>query len=124
MQRNRSTKSANDFFTGFTGTEQLYNYNFGLYLTDGTKHVAEETQSFWFLDVVCSYKFDEKQRMKGVYCQKWKLIRQGDTDKFEVQGFNDNNDVVITQTIPFSNFPFDEYEVLVMDNIILLPSEN
>ena len=124
MRRDKSVKSANEKYRQYTGTEDWYKYMAGYLLTDGTHGIATETESFWFLDVIVSYKFDKKQRMKNVYSQRWMLQRIGDTDSFEVIGYNDDNEAVIRQDIEYSDFPFDSYEVLVCNNVILLPSEN
>lgn len=124
MKRDKSVKSANEKYRQYTGTQDWYKYMAGYLLTDGTHGIATETQSFWFLDIIVSYKFDKKQRMKNVYCQRWVLQRKGDTDSFEIIGHNDDNEAVIRQDIEFSDFPFDSYEVLVCNNVILLPSEN
>ena len=124
MKRDKSVKSANEKYRHYTETAKWYKYMAGYSLTDGTYGIATDTESFWFLDIIVSYKFDEKQRMKDVYCQRWVLQRNGDTDSFEVIGYNDNKEAVIRQDIEYSDFPFDSYEVLVCNNVILLPSEN
>ena len=67
MKRDKSVKSANEKYRHYTGTEKWHKYMAGYSLTDGTHGIATETESFWFLDIIVSYKFDKKQRMKDVY---------------------------------------------------------
>lgn len=124
MERNITTDSANDFYNHFTGSEHAYKYKFDYIFTDGIKFIAEETNSFWFLDVVISYKFDDYKRMKDVYYQHWTLQRIDDTDSFLIEGRNDDMETVITQKIEFSDFPFNKYEIMIINDTILLPSEN
>ena len=124
MERNTTAVSANNFYVQFIGSENSWPYKFGYSFTDGIKFIAEQTNSFWFIDVVISYKFDSERRMKDVYYQHWTLQRIGDTDSFLVEGRDDNMKTVITQKIEFSDFPFNKYEVMIINNMILLPSEN
>jgi hypothetical protein len=114
-------KNCNDDYQQFTGTEGYHGFNFGLNLTDGVIEIAEQTGSFWFLDVIASYIFDQKVNAESF--QVWTLKRIED-NKFLVSCADGNDNVIITQEISFSDFEYDKYVIWKMDNVLLLPSEN
>ena len=113
--------SANEYYNHFTGTESYYSYLLGLLLTDGVKTIADEEQCYWFLDCIASYQFEEKFKQEEF--QVWKIKRIQDT-KFKLTATDGNNNVLISQDIPFSDFFFDELTIWKETNVLLLPSEH
>jgi len=87
--------------------------------TDGVIAVAESAGCYWLLDIIGSYQIDERL---DPYFQVWKLVVNHDNSKAVVYGYNDKT-LIITQDIPFTDFPLDDLKLYLMDGIILLPSE-
>lgn len=88
-------------------------------ITDGILMLAEATGCYWFLDVIGSYQSNRKLDQSF---QVWKLIVNTKNDSAIVQGYNDTT-LIITQEIPYTDFPLEELKLYLMDGVILLPSE-
>jgi len=114
------SKIANDYYQECTGTENYYKHNLAIHFTDGIKEVADKEECYWLIDVVASYstvKFKETNPF-----QVWQLKRiKG--NKFKVSCEDGNENILITQNIPFSDFKYDEIKMFLVDGILMLPSE-
>ena len=88
--------------------------------TDGVIAVAEAAECFWLLDIIDSYQNDKRL---DPHFQVWKLVVNHADDTAVVSGYNDT-ELIVTQKIPFVNFPLNELKLFLMDGIILLPSEH
>ena len=113
-------KNANDELRQFTGSEQFYRYILGLKLTEGVKHAADTFRCFWFLDVIASYQGQGIYRAEEF--QVWNLKRT-EGDRFIVTSDDGNNNILGTQKIPFSDFPYDTFTVWLVNGVIMLPTE-
>jgi hypothetical protein len=104
-----------------TGTSQYHRFSmfsgFPL-ITDGVLALAESAGCFWLLDIIGSYQSD-KALDKNF--QVWKLEVNPDNSA-DVYGYNDTT-LIITQKIPYTDFPLDEIKLYLIDGVILLPSE-
>ena len=104
-----------------TGTSQYHRFSmfsgFPL-ITDGVLAVAETAKCFWLLDIIGSYQF---MRKLDKHFQVWKLTVNPDKSAV-VEGYNDTT-LIITQEIPYTDFPLDEIKLYLIDGIVLLPSE-
>jgi len=87
--------------------------------TDGAIALAEAAGCYWLLDIIGSYQTDE--RLDPEF-QVWKLVVDLGDSSAIVKGYNDV-DLIITQDIPFTDFPLDQVKLYLIDGIILLPSE-
>jgi hypothetical protein len=87
--------------------------------TDGVIALAEAAGCFWFLDLIGSYQ--DNKRLDPEF-QVWKLDVNTTRQSGIVRGYNDS-DLIITQEIPFTDFPLEEMKLFLMDGVILLPSE-
>lgn len=87
--------------------------------TDGAIALAETAGCFWLLDIIGSYQTDKKLDPSF---QVWKLEVNLEESSAVVRGYNDT-ELMITQDIPFTDFPLEEVKLYLMDGIILLPSE-
>ena len=87
--------------------------------TDGAIALAEAAGSFWLLDVIGSYQTDE--RLDPSF-QVWKLEVNRENSTGVVHGYNDT-ELIVTQVIPYTDFPLDEIKLYLIDGVILLPSE-
>jgi hypothetical protein len=89
-------------------------------VTDGVIAVAEAAECFWLLDIIGSYQTNK--RLDPDF-QVWKLVVNQEDNTAVITGSNDT-DLIITQEIPFTNFPLDELKLFLMRGVILLPSEH
>ena len=87
--------------------------------TDGIIALAEAAECFWLLDIIGSYQTD-----KNLYpdFQVWTLTVNHEYCTGIVYGYNDI-ELIVTQEIPYTDFPLDEVKLYLMNGVILLPSE-
>ena len=112
--------NANDQLMEHTSSDNYYKTMFpGLVHTDGVYLLCEKFKCWWFLDIVLSYQGNKKVLAEEF--QVWKLKRKGDTAVVACEDGNDN--VVVSQKIPFTDFEADEATVWVENKVIMLPSE-
>jgi hypothetical protein len=88
-------------------------------ITDGVLAVAEAAGCFWLLDVIGSYQHSPK--LDKAF-QVWTLTVNLSEQSGVVCGYNDTT-LIITQKIPFTDFPLDEIKFYLMDGVMLLLSE-
>ena len=88
-------------------------------ITDGVLAVATAAGCFWLLDIIMSYQMDK--RLDPSF-QVWKLNVTLETSTAVVNGYNDT-ELIVTQDIPFTDFPLEYLKLYLIDGIILLPSE-
>jgi hypothetical protein len=104
--------------SNFHGTENYYsNKNYPFEYTDGVKYVAENGKAYWLLDAIASWQ----KKLDSSQIQFWMLIVN--SDKSAVLTCEQDNESVITQQIPFTEFPFSEVTLWLCDGILLLSSE-
>lgn len=105
----------------FTGTEQLWEHKtfYGkLMLTDGCNYIREKAQCRWLFDLIKSYQ----PKLKSEEFQKWVLERVSDMD-FLVTCDDGDNNILVRQKIPFSDFPLNGITVWKVDEVVMLPRE-
>lgn len=123
----------------FYGTEGYTRYTFGILLTDGVKWLCDAAQCYWLVDAIGSYqgtpKVKNDEALQGI--QFWTLkvnkkqlrLPDGSTRPCSSSAVltleRDANDVVLTQTIEYTDFPLDEIKLYYspQDKVLLLPSE-
>ena len=112
--------NANDKFSQHTGSAIFYKTNFGHIITEGAQDLCADCESFWFIDIILSYQISRKVAAEGF--QVWKLERiKG--DRFNVTATDGNDNILVTQKIPFSDFPYDTATLWNVNKVIMLPSE-
>lgn len=119
-------QNANDNYAQATGSEKLTRYNFGHVVTDGALMMAEDNGAFWLLDIITSYQGEAK--FKAEEFQTWTLYRRirkdgKFTDRFLVRATDGNDNILVDQNIPFSDFPHDQATLWNVNKTIMLPSE-
>jgi hypothetical protein len=103
----------------FTGTEHYYrHWTKALVYTDGVKYLAEKAQAYWLLDLIASYQ----SKCKNIPFQAWKLVKTGDRAVVNMREDTDRPEVV-RQELPFTDFPFEDFSLWLIDGVLLLPSE-
>lgn len=107
----------------FTGTEQWYYLpQFGrrYTYTDGIKFLAENAGAYWMIDYVLARQpFFENKRASF---QVWKF-RKDEDDGFTFTVEDGNGNKLAQYTELYTDFPLDEFEFWVVNNVILLKSE-
>jgi hypothetical protein len=118
----KSNREILDILKHSHGTDAYHKYSpipgFPL-ATDGVIALAEAAGCYWLLDIIGSYQTDA--RLDPNF-QLWKLEVNRKNNSAVVRGYNDAQ-LIVTQKIPFTDFPLDEVKLYFMDGIILLPSE-
>ena len=101
--------------------------------TDGVKTLAEMGECFWLVDAIVSHQSEAMKDDSLRYMQFWKLRKVEDTRSFVLECERDKDDIAISQTIEYSDFPLDEVSIWVergsIDGInpmmvMMLPSEH
>lgn len=106
-----------------TGTEAYHKFSLipGYpVITDGVLALAEAAGCFWLLDAIGSYQNNHKLNREF---QVWKLGVDEESSSAVLRGYNDTNELVITQEIEFTDFPLDTVTIYCIDGVILLPTE-
>ena len=88
-------------------------------ITDGVLALAEAAGCFWLMDIIGSYQSNNALDKKF---QVWTLTVNTEDHTAVARGYNDT-ELIITQEIPFTDFPLQELKLFLIDGIILLPSE-
>ena len=114
---------------GFCGTENYYRHFTGGKFTDGVKHLADRAGAYWLIDAVFSYQGEKW--VKFVPFQIWtlKVIRdtlgKNKTEPMAILEMKEDTDqpVLVSQKIPYTDFPKGEVKLYLIDGVLLLPSE-
>jgi hypothetical protein len=106
----------------FTGTNIYHRHeavgNAFILLTDGSNYVRETCESYWLFDLMLSYQ----KQLKPYSFQVWHLKRIKENE-YLITCEDGNERILVTQKIPFSDFPLDEIKIWLIDGVALLPSE-
>ena len=114
----------NRSLSGFHGTENYYEHRLhnglSMNLTDGCDFVRANAANgaYWLFDLILSWQ----NKLKGETFQVWKLEKQPD-ETWTIECRDGNNNFLAAQEIPYSDFPLDKFEVWLIDQVCLLPSE-
>lgn len=113
---------ANDHFQHFRCTEQYHRHSLAkiYFYTDGVKALADHCQCYWLIDVILCHQLHASVRAQDF--QVWSLKRIQDY-QFQVLATDGNDNKIVTQKIPFSDFPYDTAVIWLTKNFLLLPSE-
>ncbi len=111
--------NANDQLREHNCSDNFYNYNFGLTISEGVLALAQKFECFWFIDIIASYQRD----LRNEEFQVWKLTKH-DGDKATVTCEDGNNHTLKFQKIGYTDFSADEATVWVEFGTAILPSEH
>lgn len=113
--------NANDFFGSGNGTESLYCHPFSSYVyTDGVKELVQQCKAYWLVDLVISHQLNKT--VHATSFQVWELKRSKG-DAFLVVATDGNKNEIARQFIGYSDFPYDEATLWLVDETLLLPNE-
>jgi hypothetical protein len=92
----------------FTGTEQWYRWSIlfpWALMTDGTMYLYQNGAG-WLIDAICSH---QTKAVRQITPQFWTLVKTGNTSADLILE-RDEGDVILTQKIPFTDFPLDNFD--------------
>jgi hypothetical protein len=108
----------------FTGTTQYFKHTLGYSYTDGVFFLAEQGRAYWLLDAIFSYQQDTRIT-KNPYLRQiqfWELTVRDDQSAL-LTCFQDTDIPILSQEIPFTDFPLPKVKIYVQNGVALLPSE-
>jgi len=119
-EEKKEMRDLNDQFKAFYGTENYYQHwtKKGVY-TDGIKEMAEQFKAYWLIDVVFSY---QDKKIGLIPFQVWEITSTGDKATVEMKEDSDQP-ILVSQKIPFTDFPEGMLKMYYIDNVLILPSE-
>ena len=107
----------------FSGTEKYYRYH-SLLLTDGAFYLAEKAECFWLMDVIWSHAVENQWFGKEDFIT-CKLTVQDNAG--EIVFDEGNGNVLVTQHVPFTDFPLDHVQLYIVRGdcnlVVMLPGE-
>ena len=105
----------------FFGTEKWYRHFTGMLYTDGIKYLAEQAGAYWLIDAVGSYQ----PVLQDEEFQLWRLEVDLEKSTGVLTMRRDTGlKPLVTQKIPYTDFPLSEYEWYVEYNVMLLKNEH
>ncbi len=111
-----------DIINNSTGTESYHKFSpipgFPV-ITEGVLVLAEAADCYWLLDIIGSYQSNSK--LDKAF-QVWTLKVNTEDNSAFIRGYNDTT-LIVTQKIPYTDFPPGEVKLYLIDGVILLPSE-
>ena len=105
----------------FTGTEKYYKHWLnGIVFTDGVKYLADKAGAYWLIDAVASY---QTKKIAAVPFQVWELTVN--PDKTAVLTMKEDSDfpALVTQRIPYTDYPMPKIKLWLSNRVLMLPSE-
>ncbi len=106
----------------FTGTEAYHQITtVPMPVTDGVQEFAEIAKAYWFIDMIASYQFEGRVTSKPY--QVWTLMVRNHKGVVTMQeDYGTRN--IITQRIPYTDFPDGSFEIWIEHGVAILPSEH
>ena len=109
----------------FSGTSQYHTYTSKVLLTDGVAWLIGAAGCQWFVNVIWSHQ--GRRDVQQTPFQVWTLQVNLETREGDVFLSDGNGHVLLTQYIPFTDFPLDTLTLWAVPQgakqVVLLPSE-
>ena len=112
--------------TQFCGSSEFFqHWTKRLVYTEGVQYMAERGGAYWLIDAVASYQPDQRitSRQDLVDFQLWQLAVAQDKSAVLTMRGDSDQPAVITQEIPFTDFPLERIKLYVSGGTLMLPSE-
>lgn len=109
----------------FTGTTQWFQHWLKRFThTDGIKYLADQGNAYWLIDAIASHQTKEllSDEMLKEF-QIWRLVVNLEDKTAKLVCERDTDDVVVTQNIPYTDFPLSEVKVYLIEEVLMLQSE-
>lgn len=115
-------KEIQETLSCFHGTTSYYKHQimagFSINITDGCNYLRINCKCFWLFDIILSYQ----GKLKEIEFQVWKLKKIKENE-FRISCEDGNDNEILFQDIPYSDFPLNEITIWLTNGIALLPSE-
>ncbi len=113
--------SANNHF-GSSNVSEVYfsDTPWQILLSCGVNQLAKECRAFWLINLIIAYQC--KPEIKQERFQTWELVRKED-QSFDIFSTDGNGHILTTQQIQYSDFPYDQATLWLVDGALLLPCE-
>ena len=112
--------------TQFCGSSEFFqHWTKRLIYTEGVRYMAEHGGAYWLIDAVASYQPDKRitSRPDLVDFQLWELAVAEDKGAVLTLRSDSDQPAVITQEIPFTDFPLEQIKLYVCNGTLMLTSE-
>jgi len=112
--------------TQFCGSSEFFqHWSKRLVYTEGVRHMVEHGGAYWLIDAVASYQPDKRitSRPDLVDFQLWELAVAEDKSAVLTMRPDSGQPAVITQAIPFTDFPLEQIKFYVCNGTLMLTSE-
>jgi len=126
LENNTMTTLQESDLIQFCGSAEAYrHWTKRLVYTEGVQYMAEHGRAYWLVDAVASYQPDKRiaSRPDLVDFQLWELVVAQDKSATLTMRGDSDQPAVITQEIPFTDFPLAQITFYVCNGTLMLPSE-
>ena len=124
MQTDTQDRKREELLAGLaihTGSEQVFrHWTRRFAYTEGVQYLAEKAAAYWLIDLVASWCPHETIRDEEFVV--WKLTVREDRTAVATAD-NGNGRKLVSQEIPFTDFPLNEITLYLTNGVLLLPSE-
>lgn len=103
----------------FYGSEEIHRYSV-LNITDGVSFLCKNGAA-WIVDIVLSYQYDPKIQKEEFQVWNLKVNLEEATATITMDDGNDN--ILVTQEIPYTDFPLKELKLYYTNDILMIASE-
>ena len=116
----RTSRRLEEELRQFTSTQNYFKHFPRLLYTDGIQHLAERAGCYWLIDLVGSYQ----PRLLDTPVQIWEVAVNKDKSALvTIVEEEDGEPVKVSQTIPLTDFPLQNFSFYTIDGVMLLRSE-
>ena len=106
----------------FHGSTILYKHWLGLKYTEGLKHLASETNSYWLIDTIASHQ--TKPFLSDIRLQEFQIwCLQVENSSGVLICEWDTNQEILRQEIEYTDFPLSEIKLYLVEKVLMLPNE-
>jgi len=106
----------------FIGTERYYpHWTKSIRWTDSIQFLCEEAKAYWLMDIVASYQMHKKVR--NARFQLWKIKMNPDDTALVTMQEDTGQPYLVSQEIPYTDFPLKEFEFYCIDGVCMVKSE-
>lgn len=133
MSEKMSPQELESNLAHFSGTEEYHRtslFSKSIVHTDGVQYLAEKAGAFWLLDAIVSHM--PKRKLRREPFQVWTLKKAKLAESWTLKATDGDKGAgpvtLVTQRIPYSDFPLEEIKLYVEWGgsnywVIMLPSE-
>ncbi|MCT4327733.1 DUF6876 family protein [Chryseobacterium indologenes] len=117
-RKGRIENNANDLYDEFPEANVFIKYSKNNYISEGLLYVADQEECHWFLDIV----IEDQKLLKSIDYQKWNLTKESEME-FVVVVLDKHDNILLQRTIQAKSFYFSIFNILKINDNLLLPCE-